>query len=98
RLPPTRSPLGPRRSAPGPRITTSKVAAAMATRNTKPASRRATPRRSPTPMTAVHPDAAGIDVHSDLHVVCVPAGRDPDGLDVRSFGANTADLLAIADW
>jgi transposase len=49
-------------------------------------------------MTAVHPDAAGIDVHSVLHVVCVPAGRDPDGLDVRSFGANTADLVAIADW
>lgn len=49
-------------------------------------------------MSSVHPDAAGIDIHSDLHVVCVPAGRDPDGLAVRSFGANTADLLAIADW
>lgn len=62
------------------------------------------PRRCPelrdtsATLSTVHPDAAGIDVHSDLHVVCIPVGRDPDGRTVRSFGANTVDLLAIADW
>ena len=45
----------------------------------------------------VHPNAAGIDVHSDMHMVCIPPGRQPDG-PVRSFGANTDDLRAIADW
>jgi transposase len=43
-----------------------------------------------------HPHAAGIDVHSDMHMVCVPADRDSQ--PVRRFGANTCDLLAIADW
>ncbi|HJY87413.1 MAG TPA: IS110 family transposase [Candidatus Acidoferrales bacterium] len=43
-----------------------------------------------------HPHAAGIDVHSDMHMVCVPADRDPQ--PVRRFGANTCDLEAIADW
>ena len=45
----------------------------------------------------VHPDAAGIDVHSDMHMVAVPPGRLPDG-PIRAFGANTEDLRAIADW
>jgi transposase len=44
----------------------------------------------------INPDAAGIDVHSDMHMVCVPAGRDAE--PVRQFGANTADLRAIAAW
>jgi transposase len=49
---------------------------------------------------------AGIDVHSDMHMVCVPA--DPfvpapaqaAGVpaSVRQFGANSCDLAAIADW
>jgi hypothetical protein len=38
-----------------------------------------------------NPHAAGIDVHSDNHVVCVGPGR------VETFGAYTADLHAIAD-
>lgn len=37
----------------------------------------------------VHPHAAGIDVHSDTHVVCVGVGL------VQSFGAFTVDLHAI---
>jgi transposase len=58
-------------------------------------------------MTVVHPNAAGIDVHSDMHMVCVPAqhasssvASEPDGLpaNVRRFGANSCDLAAIADW
>ncbi len=55
------------------------------------------PRGGAQDLQVVHPDAAGIDVHSDMHMVCVPPGRDPDAT-VRSFGANTADLIAIADW
>lgn len=58
-------------------------------------------------MPVLHPDAAGIDVHSDMHMVCVPAGRaaspvpcETGGLpaNVRQFGANSRDLAAIADW
>ena len=62
------------------------------------------PRRShPVPVPAstaalqvINPDAAGIDVHSDMHMVCVPADRDPS--PVRQFGANTADLQEIVAW
>jgi len=50
----------------------------------------------PEPMGIINPNAAGIDVHSDNHVVCVPADRDPER--VRTFGANTADLHEIAAW
>lgn len=44
----------------------------------------------------VHPDAAGIDVHSEFHFVAVPEDRDPQ--PVRKFGAFTAELHALADW
>jgi transposase len=47
-------------------------------------------------LSLINPDAAGIDVHSDMHMVCVPAGRDAN--PVRQFGANTADLQEIAAW
>jgi transposase len=47
-------------------------------------------------LTVVNPDAAGIDVHSDMHMVCVPADREAD--PVRQFGANTADLQEIVAW
>ena len=46
-------------------------------------------RDSPATLTVQNPHAAGIDVHSDLHVVCVGPGL------VRDFGAYTADLQAI---
>jgi transposase len=54
----------------------------------------------------LNPHAAGIDVHSDMHMVCVPEGcagatpAEPGGLPahVRRFGANSCDLNAIADW
>ena len=51
---------------------------------------------SSAPLSVVNPDAAGVDVHSDMHMVCVPADRDVD--PVRQFGANTADLQEIAVW
>jgi transposase len=66
-----------------------------------------TPRAQPPEMTVLHPNAAGIDVHSDMHMVCVPAERvsSPVGsasgglpANVRRFGANSCDLAAIADW
>jgi hypothetical protein len=40
----------------------------------------------------VHPHAAAVDVHSDNHVACI----GPD--QVRTFGAYSADLYALADW
>ena len=51
---------------------------------------------SSAPLELINPDAAGIDVHSDMHMVCVPADRDDN--PVRQFGANTVDLAAIAAW
>src|SRR5262249_27995262 len=56
-----------------------------------------TPRPQPTyqggapTLQAQTPPAAGIDAHSDTHVVCVGPGR------VETFGAYTADLHAIAE-
>jgi transposase len=47
-------------------------------------------------MPIVHPDAAAIDVHSDNHVVCVPADRGTP--NVRTFGADSCDLLQLAEW
>ena len=70
----------------------------------KPTEREKSRDRSlPIPVTAsaaalnlVNPDAAGIDVHSDMHMVCVPADRDAN--PVRQFGAHTADLHQIVAW
>jgi transposase len=53
-----------------------------------------------------HPHAAGIDVHSREHWVCVPVssvpvavkGRSGPPAHVRSFGTCTADLELLADW
>ena len=47
-------------------------------------------------LSLINPDAAGIDVHSNMHMVCVPADRDDN--QVRRFGANTVDLQEIAAW
>jgi transposase len=44
----------------------------------------------------INPNAAGIDVASAEHWVCVPADRTEN--NVRRFGAFTYDLYAIADW
>lgn len=54
------------------------------------------PNECPAALNLLHPNAAGIDVHSDVHFVCVPADRDPQ--PVREFGAFSCDLSAIADW
>jgi transposase len=70
----------------------------------KPASRP--PRTQPVTLHVLNPNAAGIDVHADMHMVCVPADRvtavtddaSSQPANVRRFGANSCDLRAIADW
>jgi transposase len=61
----------------------------------------------PAGLTVLNVHAAGIDVHADMHMVCVPAdhavphgGDASEGMpaNVRRFGANSCDLVAIADW
>lgn len=44
----------------------------------------------------IQPNAAGIDIGSQHHWVCVPEERDSEC--VKRFGCYTADLYAIADW
>jgi len=68
---------------------------------TKPSKSRERSRPVPVPaspaaLNVINPDAAGIDVHSNMHMVCVPADRDAN--PVRQFGANTADLHEIVAW
>jgi hypothetical protein len=74
----------------------------------RPLSKAPRPPRLRAPaLTILNPNAAGIDVHSDMHMVCVPAqsvvpsaSNEPGRLpaNVRRFGASSCDLLAIADW
>jgi transposase len=45
---------------------------------------------------AINPRAAGIDIGSREHMVCVPA--ETAAPNVRGFGTFTADLEALADW
>ncbi len=65
------------------------------------------PREAPPTLSVLNPHAAGIDVHSDMHMVCVPAAAVESAVpsaanalpaNVRRFGANSCDLHAIADW
>jgi transposase len=53
-------------------------------------------RRKRVRVQVINPNAAGIDVGSELHVVAVPPDRDAE--PVRSFGCFTADLNALAHW
>ena len=50
----------------------------------------------PPQLATVNLHAAGIDVGAEEHWAAVPACDDPQ--PVRRFGANTADLEALADW
>jgi len=72
-----------------------------------PGSAAQAPKEKPTALTVLNPHAAGIDVHSDMHMVCVPAEHvaphregTAEGMpgNVRRFAANSCDLHAIADW
>src|SRR5262249_34188636 len=70
----------------------------------KPAPQPPRPQAAPLPI--LNPNAAGIDVHADMHMVCVPADRVAPApaeaagppAHVRRFGAHSCDLAAIADW
>src|SRR5215467_8203597 len=62
---------------------------------------------APARLRVMNPHAAGIDVHANVHWVAVPAGDAPAPPPdhpphlpphVRSFGACTADLIALAEW
>jgi len=57
-------------------------------------------RKVPLPpqLKRVNLNAAGIDIGSEEHWAAVPPGRDSEGRDVRSFGAFSGDLCALADW
>jgi transposase len=44
----------------------------------------------------VHPNAAGIDIGDNFHVVAVPEGRDKER--VKTFGSMSCDLTGIAAW
>src|SRR5262249_16583355 len=67
----------------------------MARRQLKTQTRKPRPqpvyREDAAALQVQNPHAAGIDVHSDNHVVCVGPGC------VETFGAYTADLHAIAE-
>ncbi len=65
-------------------------------KKSKRGSRRKERKTVPQVFGNVHLNAAGIDVGSDEHWVCVPSDRDSE--PVRQFGAFTADLEALADW
>lgn len=60
----------------------------------------ATKRKVPLPaqLKRINLNAAGIDIGSEEHWAAVPPSRDPEGKDVRRFGAFTGELCALADW
>lgn len=47
-------------------------------------------------LSAINPNAAGIDIGADRHWVSVPEGRERE--NVRSFSCFTGDLYQMADW
>ncbi len=44
----------------------------------------------------INPDAAGIDIGSKIHYVCVPKERDE--VRIKSFGCFTEDINKMASW
>ena len=48
------------------------------------------------PWQQINQNAAGIDLGSGEHWVCVPSDRTDN--NVRRFGCFTPDLMAMADW
>ena len=58
--------------------------------------RKKSNRKRFTNLDRINPDAAGIDVASTEHWVCVPPERTQD--NVRKFGTFTCDLRAISHW
>lgn len=54
------------------------------------------PRCSSERLSTVNPNAAGIDVGAEFHVVAVPPDRDAE--PVRTFRSFTGDLHRLAEW
>jgi hypothetical protein len=54
------------------------------------------PRKGPSLLERVNPNAAGIDCGSAEHYVALPQDRDDE--PVRRFKTFTADLHRLADW
>jgi transposase len=55
--------------------------------------------RPATKMPVIHPQAAGIDVGSVEHFVCVPQDAVPEGeAAVRSFGGFSGELDQLVEW
>jgi transposase len=80
---------------------------AAKTSSAKKAKRRQRAAASPHDLRITHAHAAGIDVHTKAHWVCVPAEDAPPPpkdqpanlpANVRCFGTCTADLEMLADW
>lgn len=61
-------------------------------------SRRRRKTTLPASMKQVNLHAAGVDIGSRSHFVCVPEGASPDGESVKEFEAYTTGLLALAEW
>ena len=53
-------------------------------------------RRRSRKLSVIHPQAAGIDIGSQFHVVAMPEELDPD--PVRTFSTFTNELYRLADW
>jgi transposase len=68
----------------------------------KPKKSKSSPSQTIRPaakMPVIHPHAAGIDVGSVEHFVCVPQDAVPEGESaVRSFGGFTGDLDKLVEW
>ncbi len=47
-------------------------------------------------LSIMHIDAAGIDIGSEVHYVCVPQDRDTQS--VKKFSCFTVDLIEMANW
>lgn len=58
--------------------------------------RKRSTKTQTTPLSLVHPNAAGIDIGDTFHAGAVPEGRGE--VPVRTFGSMTCDLFAIAEW
>jgi len=53
-------------------------------------------RQASSQLEPINANAAGIDIGSQTHWVCVPAECALE--NIRSFGCFTSDLYALADW
>src|SRR6476646_9187819 len=60
------------------------------------ATRARTKRRQLEALAAVHPNAAGLDIGSEMIVAAVPPERDEQ--PVRAFATFTPDLHALVAW